>query len=297
MRWWWALLVLGLAAAACGSGGTSETGVGADEALRIGSFDFPESELLAELYAQSIEAEGIPVRRLGVIGSREIVEPALEGGSLDLVPEYAGTLLTFLSDDAASSDIDAVLSELAPVLEGRGLVAMDAAEARDSNAFVVTQERADRFGLVAVSDLAGVGSGLRFGGPVECQQRPLCLLGLQDTYGLEFTEFVPLANLDITADALRREEVEVALLFTTAPQLADGDLVVLFDDLGLQPADNVVPIVREESLERWGDDLVTAVNRVSAALTTKDLIEGNAAMSEGLSAAEAAATWLERAGE
>jgi len=294
VRWWSAILALGMIAAACGSGET-EPAIGADEALRIGSFDFPESELLAELYAQSAELEGIPVRRLGVIGSREIVEPALEGGSLDLVPEYAGTLLTFLSDDAASSDVDAVLGELAALLHDRGLVAMSAASATNSNAVVMARQHAEELGVLTVSDLAGISSGFRFGGPIECAQRPLCLPGLQGTYGLEM-EFVSLSGPDVIADALRRQEVEVALLFSTDPQLADGDLVVLFDDLGLQPADNVVPIVRAESLERWGEPLVDAVDRVSAALTTKDLIEGNRAMAEGLSAADAVNTWLERLG-
>jgi osmoprotectant transport system substrate-binding protein len=284
-----------MVAAACGSAPT-ESAVVSDDELVIGSFDFPESQLLAEVYAQSLELAGIPVRRLGVIGSREIVEPALESGSVDLVPEYAGTLLSFLTDDAASSDLDVVLDELEPLLDERGLVALRAAEARDSNAFVVTQQLADDLGLSAVTDLTGVASELRFGGPVECRQRTQCLLGLQELYGLEFAEFVPLANLDITAEALRRQEVEIALMFTTAPQLANGDLVVLFDNLGLQPADNVVPIVRGESLARWGEGLVAAVDRVSSVLTTDDLIEGNRAMSQGLSAADAAADWLARIG-
>lgn len=289
-----AVVALMLVVAACSSATTDDPTVVADDVLVIGSFDFAESELLAELYAQALELAGIPVKRLGVIGSREIVEPALEAGSLDFIPEYAGTLLSFLSDDAASSDIDVVIDRLEPLLDERELVTLAVADARNSNAFVVSDQLADGLGLVAVSDLSGVSSELRFGGRVECQQRPLCLLGLQETYGLEFAEFVQLANLNITADALRRNEVDVALMFTTAPQLAQGDLVVLVDDLGLQPADNVVPIVRAESLARWGEGLIAATNRVSSALTTQDLIEGNRAMSEGLSAAEVAADWLAR---
>ncbi len=289
-----AVVALMLVVVACSSATTDDPTVVADDVLVIGSFDFAESELLAELYAQALELAGIPVKRLGVIGSREIVEPALEAGSLDFIPEYAGTLLSFLSDDAASSDIDVVIDRLEPLLDERELVTLAVADARNSNAFVVSDQLADGLGLFAVSDLSGVSSELRFGGRVECQQRPLCLLGLQETYGLEFAEFVQLADLNITADALRRNEVDVALMFTTAPQLAQGDLVVLVDDLGLQPADNVVPIVRAESLARWGEGLIAATNRVSSALTTQDLIEGNRAMSEGRSAAEVAAEWLAR---
>jgi len=154
---------------------------------------------------------------------------------------------------------------------------------------------ADRLGLDRISDLATVASGLSFGGPPECPNRRFCLLGLEATYGLTFEEFVPLdAGGPLTRQALENGNVDVGLLFTTDPALAEDGLVALEDDRDLQPAENVTPLVNREVVDRWGNQLVELVDGVSRDLTTQDLLDLNAQVESGrASIAAAAAAWLE----
>jgi len=256
------------------------------DALRIAAFDFAESELLAELYSQALEAHEVPVDRFGVVGPREIVAPALQLDRIDLVPEYVGTAAAHYG--AEEQDLDALRAVLAPA----GLVALEPADAQDVNAFVVTETTADRHGLVRLSDLADFASTARFGGPVECPERPLCLLGLRDTYGASFAEFVPQRSLRLTADALTRGEIDVGLLFSTSAALAEGPFVVLEDDRGLQPAENVVPIIRRPALERWGPEVRAALDGLSATLTTAELRTLNRRVEDGEPIEQVAASWL-----
>lgn len=266
-----------------------------DGAITVASFDFPESELLAELYAQAIEAAGVPVVRYLDLGPREIVMPALQKGLVELVPEYAGSALVFVSLGAqeASPDIGTTEDELRVALASAGVRVLAPSPAADQNGVAVTQATADRYGLQAISDLAPVAPQLIFGGPVECQVRPLCLPGLEERYGLHFRSF---AILDTggprTVDALRSGEVGAALLFSSDGVLDENDLVLLHDDLGLQPADNVTPLIRAEALERW-PELEPLLDGVSSALTTDQLRQMNAAISiQGRPPASVAAEWL-----
>lgn len=219
--------------------------------LRVASFDFGESELLAELYAQGAELVGVPVDRLGPVGPREITAPALEQGRIDLVPEYLGTASLFFGVEEVARDPLTARLDLIDRLEHRGLTALGLSRARDINVVVVSGDTAAELGLRSVSDLVPVAGSLRFGGPPECPERDLCLRGLEAAYGLAFAEFVPQPSLAFTAEALRRDEIDVGLLFSTAGELVDGDLLVLRDDRDLQPPDHVVPIVRLDALERW----------------------------------------------
>jgi osmoprotectant transport system substrate-binding protein len=247
-----------------------------DDAVTIGSFNFGESVLLAELYAQALEAHGIPVVRELNLGPRELVEPALEKGLVELVPEYAGSLLRFLVGDSAATSLEQTGEELEAALERRGLAALDPAPAQDQNGFAVTRELADRLHLAALSDLAGT-DDLVLGGPPECPQRPLCEPGLESTYGISFASFVPLDQSGpLTSDALVRGVVDVALMFTSSAEIVRHDFVLLADDRHLQPADNVTPVVQAPVLDRFGPDLVETLNAVSAALTTGDLRRMNA---------------------
>ena len=172
---------------------------------------------------------------------------------------------------------------------------MDHAPAENQNGIVVTPATASRLGLRSISDLAPHAAELTFGGPRECRDRPFCLAGLEKTYGLAFGRFLPLdSGGRQTRTALNSGEVDVGLLFTTDGHLAQGDLVLLADDRRLQPAENVVPLVRAEVVERWGDVLVDRLDAVSAALSTGDLAELNAEMGiEREAPAEVAADWLE----
>jgi osmoprotectant transport system substrate-binding protein len=142
---------------------------------------------------------------------------------------------------------------------------------------VVTGETAEEFGLSTVSDLQPVAGEMIFGGPPECPERPLCLQGLTDVYGLEFAEFVPLdVGGPITVAALESGEIDVGLLFTTSGIIAANEWVSLEDDMGLNPAENIVPAIRTEVVDAYGDDLVSLLDSFSEALTTEDLTAMNA---------------------
>jgi osmoprotectant transport system substrate-binding protein len=270
---------------ACGDGAERVAPSEAD-GVRIASFDFDESRLVAEVYAQALELVGLDVVRLGSIGPREVIAPALEQGLIDLVPEYLGTASKHFG--ATSTD----RAGLSAALARRELVALEPAPAQDVNVFVVTEETAAALGLVHISDLSGSAAGLRIGGPVECPGRPLCLEGLQTRYGLDFAEFVPQRSLAVTAEALRRNEIDVGVLFSSAPEVSEGPFVVLDDDRRLQPPENIVPLVRQAALDRWGPTLERALDRLSRRLTTSALRSMNAAVGDGDSVETAAAAWL-----
>ncbi len=173
------------------------------------------------------------------------------------------------------------------------MAVLSPAPAQDQNGFAVTSETADRYGLRSISQLVPEAPELAFGGPPECPERPLCLGGLEDVYGLEFGSFQTLdAGGPVSVTALRSGTVDVALLFTTDAAIDLYDFVLLYDDLGLQPAENVTPVVREEVVEAHGDAFVRLVDSVSALLTTGDLRELNARVAEGQSPREVATAWL-----
>lgn len=289
------LALTGLAVAACDDRNATDVEPHGTEAIRIAAFNFDESELLAEIYALAIEQQDIPVQRLGRIGPREVVEPALEIGLVDLVPEYAGTMLAFVSlgRSTPTSNPSATLATLRGYLGPRGMRALEPADAQNRNTVIVDRSFAADNNLRSISDLAPLASGLKFGGPAECPERPFCLIGLAEVYGIEFARFVPLPSSGVVADSLELGEIDVGISFSTDPALVENDVVVLVDDLGLQPAENVVPVIREDALQRWGSDLSTALNAVSDRLDTIDLALLNAeAGREGADIGAIAAAWL-----
>jgi osmoprotectant transport system substrate-binding protein len=291
-----------VALAGCSSGSRAEdTAESAldDDAITVASFDFPESELLAEIYGQALRAAGFEVHLEIGLGPREFVQPALARGLVEVVPEYAGTALRFVSLGASEStdDVAATGAALDRVLRERDVVALDPAPAQDANAIVVTRRLAARYTLDEISDLETVAPVLTFGGPPGCPDRPFCLAGLSSTYGLDFAQFLPLdVGGPLTHQALAGGHVDVALLFTTDPRIASEKLVVLEDDRGLQPAENVTPVVRREVVERWGDPFVDAVDEVSRRLTTRGLQSLNARVIDTEDRAQVAADWLRAEG-
>ena len=264
--------------------------------ITIGSFDFPESVLLAEIYGQALAAARLPVRILPNLGSRELVDPALVDGLLQLVPEYAGSALGFFSlgRRSATSNARAADKALARSVAGRGLVTARPAPAQDANAIVVTAATAARYQLRSIADLARVAPHLTFGGPPECPGRAYCLPGLKRVYGLHFKAFVPLdAGGPLTLQALEAGYIGVALLFTTNPSIAARHLVVLADDRGLQPAENITPLVRRNAIARYGPRLLAVLNRVSAVLDTSRLRDLDARVErEGQIPRLVASSWL-----
>jgi len=242
--------------------------------ITAGPFDFPESVLLAEIYGQALAADNFPVRILPDLGTRELVDSALMSGLIQLVPEYAGSALEFFSLGrlAATSDAEAANRALAGSVAGRGLVPARPAPAQDANAIVVTAATAARYGLRSIADLARLAPGLMFGGPPECPGRAYCLPGLKQVYGLRFKAFISLdAGGPLTLQALEEGDIGVALLFTTDPDIPARHLVVLADDRGLQPAENITPVVRRDVIARYGPNLLAALNTVSALLDTGTL--------------------------
>jgi osmoprotectant transport system substrate-binding protein len=267
-----------------------------DGAVTIGSFDFPESALLAELYAQALEGHGIRVVRRFDVGPRELVLPALQRGLLELVPEYAGSALTFLGGTPSAETTPTVLA-LRRALGVRGLDALEPAPAQDQNGFVVTAGTAARLGVHDLSDLTAEADQLTLGGPPECPSRQLCLRGLEDTYGLRFAGFVPLdAGGPLTLEAMLSGAIDVGLMFTTDGTIQRRGFVLLTDDRGLQPAENVTPIVRSDAVRRFGTRFTSVVDAVSAGLDTQTLRGLNAAVDGGASIQETARNWLDAHG-
>jgi osmoprotectant transport system substrate-binding protein len=242
--------------------------------IAVGSFDFPESVLLAQIYGQALAAARFPVRILRNLGPREVVDPALMDGLLQVVPEYAGSALEFFSlgRRSATANAGAANRALAESVAGGGLVAARPAPAQDANALVVTAATAARYGLRSIADLAKVTPGLVFGGPPECPGRAYCLPGLKRVYGVRFKSFTPLdAGGPLTLQALAAGYIDAALLFTTDPDIPARHLVVLADDRGLQPAENITPLVRRAAIAHYGQRLLTTLNTVSALLDTSTL--------------------------
>jgi osmoprotectant transport system substrate-binding protein len=290
--------------AACQPGPSHATAAGRDAGARggavvVASFNFPESELLAAIYGLAIGHAGIPVQLELGLGPRELVQPALEQGLVDVVPEYLGTALTSLAADQGvpMADPSPVRAALARALARWHVDVMTPASAQDQNGVVVTEATARRLGLHKVSDLWRVAARLTLGGSPECPDRPYCLLGLRTAYGLAFARFLPFDTESQRVTALRDGVVDVAVLNATDGNLAAGDLVLLADDQHLQPAENVVPVIDGRALARYGKRLAGAVNAVSAQLTSQALlfmdwrveVAGAGVMAE-------ARAWLERHG-
>ena len=264
--------------------------------ISVGSFDFPESGLLAEIYGQALAAHGLRIRIMPGLGNRELVDPALMSGLIQVVPEYAGSALEFVSLGrlSATSSADATNKALAASVDDAGLVAGRPAPAQDTNAIVVTAATAARYGLRSIADLARVAPRLVFGGPPECPGRPYCLPGLEHTYGIHFRRFIPLdAAGPLTLQALEAGNVNAALLFSTNPSIRTQHLVVLADDRGLQPAENVTPLIRRDAVARYGGGLVAVLDEVSAHLDTGSLRAMDALVQlSGQAPRRVAATWL-----
>ncbi len=257
----------------------------------VASFAYEESETIAELYAGALRAAGYDVRHEAAIGTREVVLPALERGLLDIVPEYAGSAIGFLGGDAPDEPAAAHL-ELELLLRTRGIEALDAAGAQSRNGLVVTSGTAAALGLRTISDLRDVATEMTLGGPPDCPERELCLRGFTAAYGVTFDAFLPLdIGGPVTAEAVRRGTVDAGVLFTSDGTLAEHDLVLLRDDRGLQPAENVTPVIRTDVL-RTDPGIGEVIDRVSDALTTTELRTLNAMVRSGTAPAEAASFWL-----
>ena len=290
-RWALALfLPLALVAAACGDDdddGADTGGDGGGDAacssasapddapeIVIGAQDFGESRILSELYRQCFEAAGYSVSIQELGGFRDLEVPAFESGDINFAPEYAASMLEFLNEDEteASSDVDETVGFLNDRLAELDLVALDASDAVDTNAFVVTQETSDELSVTAISDLEGQ-SGLTLGAPADCETNPFCLPGLQEVYGIDLSDGFTALETGAIADALDAGEIDIALLFSTDSRIAANDWVLLEDDQTMLAADNILPVLTTELNDVEG--LAELANAVSATLSTENVTEMN----------------------
>jgi osmoprotectant transport system substrate-binding protein len=196
----------------------------------IGAANFSENEILANLYAAALNAAGFSAS-IKDVQSREVYEPALEHGQLDVMPEYAATLTEFLNTKdnganatpIATTDISKTLDALKTIGAKHGLVPLEASQATDQNAFAVRKDFAEKWGLTNLSDLTKVKGDLVLGGPPECPTRPFCKPGLEKTYGVHFTGFKALdAGGPLTRAAIQQGKVQIGLVFSSDPALASG---------------------------------------------------------------------------
>ena len=287
------LAMFALLAAACGddddsteTGGSGTSPEDTDEgsgdvpdgpAVKIGAQDFGESAILAEIYGQVLADHGYEVEQVSVGGFRDVLLAAFDNGEVNFSPEYAASALEFLNENAgqATSDVDETVELLQAELAEIGLQAADPAPAVDTNAFVVTQETAEQQGLEKISDLPADGAGLKLGAPQDCETNPFCLPGLERVYGVDLSGgFTPLET-SLVADALAAGEVQVGVLFSTSGRIADEGWVLLEDDEQMLSADNVVPVLSDELMDAYGEDLLELVNEISAAIDTETLTEMN----------------------
>jgi len=270
-----ALLAAVIALVGCtepGAGG-SPSGPGAKETIVVGvSGAFAENQIVAEMYAQVLEEAGYRVERQFDLRSREISQSALESGRIDVKPEYLSSLLLYLDRNAeASGDPDGVADQDRQVLQPRGITVLTPSPAQDTNMFVANATTARRFNLTTMSSLAPVASQLTFGGPPECPQRPFCIAGLHTVYGILFWDFTPLdAGGPETIAALKSNEVQIGLLFSTDPSIEQNGFVPLADDKHLQNAENITPVIRSE---RLNDEIRGSLDAVSAQLTTEKVTD------------------------
>ncbi|MEO6955791.1 MAG: ABC transporter substrate-binding protein [Antricoccus sp.] len=262
--------------AACGSDPTKTTGGsgGSSDTITIGSANFPENELLAEMYAQAIEGAGGTVNRKFNIGSREAYWKALQDKSIDLLPEYNGALLAFLlgadgipQDVTTPTQVTDALNKKLP----SGIVSLDPSTAEDKDMLSVTESTAKKYNLKSITDLKSVAGQLIIGGSPEFQQRYQGLLGLKSVYGLDFKSYKPLdAGGPLTVGALKDGTIDIADIFSTDSSIKTDKFVTLDDPKNLFTAQNILPIIRKE---KASDKVKAALNSVSKALTTKNLTD------------------------
>jgi osmoprotectant transport system substrate-binding protein len=291
------VMIFALAAAACGSsnplGGRSVSG---DlKSIIVGSADFPESKIIAEIYAQALEANGFTIRRQMGIGSRETYIPALKDHSIDVVPDYTGNLLQYFDPKATVTTPDAVVLALLRVLPG-DLSMLTPSPASDTDTVAVTAVTAQKWNLKTIADLAAHSPEVKFGAPSEFLNRTEGLPGLKAKYGLDIAaaNFVAISDGGgpATVRALTDGTVTAADIFSTSPAIPQNKLVVLEDPKNNFLAGNVVPLVASQKMS---DRLKAVLDAVSAKLTTADLVDLNTAVSgnAGVDPDQAARKWMQ----
>ena len=269
-----AMAAAGLALTACGDGGdalapaaTSSTSAAADTIV-VGSANFPESVLLAQMYASALKAKGVNVSTKLNIGSRETYIPALQDGSIDLLPEYNGALLSYFSKSPKATDSEGVYAELKAALP-KDLMLLEQSTAEDKDTLTVTKETAAKYQLKSIADLAGKSQNLTIGAAPEFKTRRAGLVGLKEVYGLTFKEFKPLDNGGpLTVNSVKDGKVDIGNIYSTDSSIEVNDFVSLEDPKSLFLAQNIVPVI---TATKATPTVTAALNALSAKLTTEVL--------------------------
>jgi len=267
-----ATVAMGLSLAACGDDPT-EGDASASDTITVGSAQFPENEILAEIYAQALEAKGVKVEKKLNIGAREVYIKALQNGEIDLVPEYSGNLLTYFDPKAtatSAADVEEALDDALP----DDLEVLDPAAAEDKDSLNVTKEFSDKNGVTSIADLKKI-DGLKLGANPEFKTRSYGIPGLEKIYGVTGVKFTAISDGGgpATLKALLDGKIDVADIYSTTPSITENDLVTLEDPQSLIAAQNVIPLISDKKASDKVEDILDAV---SAQLTTEDLLALNA---------------------
>ena len=290
---------LALVLSACSSGeGESPSSAASQQAdlpeVSMGSAGFPEAALVAEIYAQALEAQGFTVERHLELGERPAVRAAFDSGDINIAPDYLGGLGSLLESEV-SSDADATHDALVTALEEIGQTALDFSPGTDADGFAVRQETADEFSLVNMTDLAGVADQLVWGLATGCPDNPVCGPALNDVYGIDIsaldTESLNPCSPEI-AEALNNSAIDVAQVCTTQAEIAAFNFVLMEDDGGMAPAQNLLPVMTQDLADAGGDTLANALNAVTELLTTEELTNLNQQIAEQESYEDIASQWL-----
>jgi osmoprotectant transport system substrate-binding protein len=280
---------------ACGGGNQPAAASKGGAPIVVASFNFTDSQILAELYAQALEGKGYPVQRKFNIGSRELVYPSLKSGELQFIPEYQGAAISTGFNGQAPKDANSEHAKLAELFAPSGIELLDYAPAENKNTYIVKSDLAKSQGLTKISDLKKLDKVV-LGGPPECGTRANCFLGFRDTYHLNVS-FQSIQEAGPRLEQLRSGAVTVIPVDSVSPPTADPGFTVLQDDLGIVATENIVPAVNKKVLDERGDDFRATVNAVSAKLTTAELRDLNKQVdSDGDAVADVAKGWLAKQG-
>jgi osmoprotectant transport system substrate-binding protein len=275
-----------------GDGGTTAPGDGPQIVIR--GQDFSEAITLAEVYGQYLQSLGYDVDILTPAGFRDEAIQGIETGELNMIVDYIGGAQTALApDEPTSDDPEEIMEIIRPAFAELGATVLDFTPAVDGDAFVV---RGD-LDAETISDVAGL--GLVFGASAQCFERPQCFIGLTDPdiYGIEFADTQTIEFGPLLGEALAAEEVDAVIWNDTAPQIDEFGFKVLEDDQGLFPAQNIAPILRDELIDAYGQDLIDAIDELSALIETEDLIAWNVETDlEFRESDDVATEWLEENG-
>lgn len=292
---------LALALTSCSGGGSplSTQDSSADSTggtVKIGSADFAESQVIAQIYAGALKSAGVSVdTSKQAIGSREVYLKALGDGSIDLIPDYTGNLLQAVNSSNTATSKDDINKALPEALASKNLAILNPSSAEDKDSIVVTKATAEKYNLNSLDDLAKVCGKIKLMAPPEFKDRSYGLPGLKKNYNCVPAEFQGNTSEPLTVTALLKDDVQAADIFSTSPAISDNSLKVLSDPKNNILANQVVPLYTKGKLSSKAQEVL---NKVSSQLSTDDLVKLNRLMlgDQKLDPQEAAAQWLKEKG-